>query len=144
MIMKAISELCEEHRKLEALAGEMLRIVAAPAADAAAIATLRWRLAQNLLDHCAGEDRAIYDRLLASGDAAATALAWRYRQEFGTLGAAYAHYISDWPVDRINRNWIGFRADTETMMARLGDRIEAEEVELYAHAERLDLRRRAA
>lgn len=142
--MSAISELCEEHRKLEALAGQMLAIVAAPVADAAAIATLRWRLAQALLDHCAVEDRAVYDRLLASGDAAATALAWRYRQEFGALGAAYAHYISDWPVDRINRNWIGFRADTQTMMNTLSARILCEERELYAHVERIETRRRAA
>jgi hypothetical protein len=142
--MTDISKLCEEHRKLEALAAQMLRIVAGAAADAAAIAGLRWRLAQALLDHCADEDRSVYDRLLASGDAVATAVAWRYRQEFGALGAAYAHYISDWPVDRINRNWIGFRADTEAMMAKLAARVLCEEQELYAHAERIAERRRAA
>ncbi len=142
--MTGISRLCEEHRKLEALAEQMLRIVAAPVADAAAVATLRWRLAQALLDHCAVEDSGIYDRLLASGDAVATAIAWRYRQEFGALGAAYAHFISDWPVDRINRNWIGFRADTEVMMGKLAARILCEEQELYAHVERVEMRRRAA
>ncbi|MCW3846156.1 hemerythrin domain-containing protein [Sphingomonas sp. LB-2] len=142
--MATIRELYDEHRKLEALAGQMLAIVAGRVADAAAIAGIRWRMAQALLDHCAAEDRSVYDRLLASGDAAATALAWRYRQEFGALGAAFAHYISDWPVDRINRNWIGFRADTETMMGRILARIECEESELYAHAERIAARRRAA
>lgn len=142
--MKAIPELCAEHRKLEAMAGQMLAIVAAPVADAAAIAGLRWRIAQTLLNHCVDEDRAVYDRLLVSGDAAATALAWRYRQEFGALGAAYANYISDWPVDRINRNWIGFRADTEAVMAKLAARILCEEQELYAHAERIEARRKAA
>lgn len=142
--MTSISELCEEHRQLEAQAGRMLAIVQAPVADAAAIAGLRWRMAQALLDHCKSEDRAVYDRLLASGDASATALAWRYRKEFGELGAAFATYIADWPVDRINRNWIGFRADTQAMMARIADRIACEERELYVHAERVDARRRAA
>ena len=143
-MMKAIPELCEEHRKLEAMAGQMLAIVAAPVADAAAVAGLRWRIAQRLLNHCAEEDRSIYNRLLVSGDALATALALRYRQEFGNLGSAYAHYISDWPVDRINRNWVGFRADTETMMACITARIQSEEQELYVHAERIAMRRRAA
>ncbi len=142
--MATISELHDEHRKLEALAAQMLSIVAAPVADAAAVAGLRWRMAQSLLDHCASEDRFVYDRLLASGDAAATALAWRYRQEFGALSAGFAHYIGDWPIDRINRNWIGFRADTEAMMAKLAARILCEESELYTHAERVEARRRAA
>jgi len=139
-----ISELCEEHRQLEAQAARMLKIVAAPVADAAAVAGLRWRMAQALLDHCRREDRAVYDRLLASGDAIATALAWEYRKEFGALGAAFAAYIADWPVDRVNRNWIGFRADTQAMMALIVTRIACEERELYAHAERIEARRRAA
>jgi hypothetical protein len=140
----SIAELCEEHRQLEAQAARMLAIVSAPVADAASVAGLRWRMAQALLDHCRSEDRAVYDRLLGSGDATATALAWRYRQEFGEMGAAFATYIADWPVDRINRNWIGFRADTEAMMDRIVARIACEERELYAHAERVESRRRAA
>ena len=142
--MTSISELCEEHRQLEAHAARMLTIVAAPVADAASVAGMRWRMAQALLDHCRDEDRVIYDRLLASGDAVATALAWEYRKEFGALSAAFASYIADWPVDRINRNWIGFRADTETMMARLAERVESEERELYLHAQRIEQRRNAA
>ena len=142
--MTRISELCEEHRQLEAQADRMLAIVTGPVADAAAVAGVRWRMAQALLDHCKGEDRAVYDRLLGSGDATATALAWRYRKEFGTLGGAFASYIADWPVDRINRNWIGFRADTEAMMARIVERIACEERELSVHAERVEARRRAA
>lgn len=143
-MVKTISALCEEHRQLEALAARMLDIVAAPVADAAAVAGLRWKLAQALLEHCKGEDRAVYDRLLASGDAVATALAWEYRKEFGVLAAAFATHLADWPVDRINRNWIGFRADTEAMMARIAARIECEERELYLHAQRIADRRRAA
>lgn len=142
--MTAFAKLCEEHRAIEAQAATMLAIAAAPVADAAAVAGLRWKMAQALLDHCKGEDRAVYDRLLASGDATATALAWRYRKEYGALGAAFALYISDWPVDRINRNWLGFRADTEAVMAKLAARIGCEERELYIHAERVAERRRAA
>lgn len=142
--MVSISELCDEHRRLEALAAKLLKIVAAPVADAAAIAGVRWKMAQALLDHCRGEDVAVYDVMLASGDKAAAELAWQYRQEFGALSAAYAAYIADWPVDRINRNWAGFQADTHAMMARLAERVAAEESELYLHAQRIAERRNAA
>lgn len=142
--MVSISELCDEHRKLEVLAAKLMTIVAAPVADAAAVAGVRWQLAQALLDHCRHEDAAIYDRMLASGDRIATDLAWRFRNEFGALSAAYAGYISDWPVDRINRNWVGFQADTLALLAKLGRRIASEEGELYLHAERVAARRKAA
>lgn len=142
--MATISELCDEHRKLEALAAQLLKIVAAPVADAASVAGVRWQMAQALLDHCRGEDAAIYDKLLSSGDREATELAWRFRREFGMLSAAYTSYISDWPVDRINRNWIGFRADTVALMAKLDERIASEEGELYLHAQRIEARRQAA
>lgn len=142
--MESISELCDEHRKLEALAAKLMRIVAAPVADAAAVAGVRWQMAQALLDHCRHEDAEIYNRLLASGDRVATELAWRFRKQFGAISAAYAGYIADWPVDRINRNWTGFQADTRALLARLAGRIASEEGELYVHAQRIAARRQAA
>ena len=139
-----IQELCAEHRALEVHAAQLLEIVAAPVPDAAAVAALRWGMAQALLDHCNREDRLIYDRLLASGDAIATNIAWRYRQEHGLLGPTFANYIAAWPVGRINREWARFRAETEALMASLAARIEREEQALYPHLERVTARRRAA
>lgn len=142
--MISISELCDQHRRLEALATQLLAIVSAPVPDAAAVAGLRWRMARALLDHCRGEDEAVYDRLAFSGDVTAAALAERYRDEFGALSTAYGQYLSDWNVDGMNRNWIGFRTDTQVMMAALGARIEAEEHELYLHVHRIEQSRHAA
>ena len=142
--MVSISELREEHRAIGEQAEAMLRIVAAPVADAAAVARLRWKLAQALLDHTAHEEAPVYDHILAFGDAAAAAAARRCRGEYGTLGAAFARYIADWPVDRINRHWDEFRADTEVMMAAIAIRIAVEDDELYPLAEKIEARQRAA
>jgi hypothetical protein len=138
-----ISELCEEHRQLEEYARLLREIVAGPVPDAAAVAGMRWQMAQTLFDHLSHEDQEIYRAILASGDASATAVAWRYRQEHGQLGIAFGQYITDWPVTRINREWEAFRADTLAILDRLEVRIGSEETTLYAHAERVRLQRAA-
>lgn len=143
-IAGVIPEFCAEHRALEAHAAQLLAIVSAPVPDAAAVAVMRWRMAQALIDHCNREDRLIYDRLLSSGDAIATDIAWQYRQEHGTIGPSFASYIAAWPVGRITREWARFRAETEALLAGLADRIEREEQVLYAHVERVMARRRSA
>lgn len=139
-----IQQLCAEHRALEAQAAQLLDIVSGDAPDAAAVAGMRWRMAQALLDHCSREDHHVYDALLSSGDAIATNVAWRYRQDHGLLGPSFASYIAAWPVGRINREWLNFRDETRKLLAGLADRIEREEQVLYAHAERILARRRQA
>jgi hypothetical protein len=100
-------------------------------------------MAQALHDHCEREDVEIYQLIFASGDAAATRAAWTHRQDHGRIGRAFGQYIGGWPVARINREWDAFRADTIAMLDRLAVRIASEEEMLYAHAERLQLRRAA-
>lgn len=142
--MSTISELCEEHRQLEAQARQMLHIVAAPYADAAAVAGVRWRMAQMLFNHCEHEDRLVYRTILSSGDAVATAAAMAYRHEHGELAANFGRYVTNWPVARINQEWDAFRAETRSVMERLATRIDNEENVLYGHAERVTERRKAA
>ncbi|WP_268801268.1 hemerythrin domain-containing protein [Sphingomonas sp. Root241] len=141
---RVIEGLCAEHRALEAQAAQLLSIVSAPVPDAAAVAAMRWRMAQALFDHCNREDWLIYDRLLFSGDAVATRIAWLYRQEHGLLGPSFANYVATWPVDRITKEWERFRAETRILMAGLAERIKREEEVLYPHAERVIARRQAA
>jgi hypothetical protein len=142
--MTAILDLCAEHRQLEGQAGVLLRTVQNSTPDTAAVAVLRWRMAQKLSDHCVREDRAIYEALIASGDAAATAIAWRYRQEHGRLAQDFSSYIAAWPVDRVANEWADFRAETEAVVTNLHSRIFLEEQVLYAHVERVAAKRRAA
>lgn len=141
--MSSISELCDEHRQLEGNARHLRKIVAAPVADAASVASMRWQMAQALHDHCAREHREVYRLILSSGDAKATGAAWAYRLEHGELALAFGRYITDWPVARINREWNAFQADTLAILDRLAMRIASEEATLYPHAERLWLRRAA-
>jgi iron-sulfur cluster repair protein YtfE (RIC family) len=142
--MTTIIDLCVEHRELERQAAILLRVVQNLVPDAAAVAVLRWRMAQQLSDHCMREDRAVYERLITSGDASATAIAWRYRQEHGQLAPDFSRYIAAWPVDRITREWDAFRTETQAVVMSLNSRIFLEEQVLYAHVERVTQRRAAA
>jgi DUF438 domain-containing protein len=122
----------------------LLAIVSAAVPDAAAVAAMRWQMVHALRDHCEREDRLIYDRLLSSGDAVATEVAWSYRQEHGLLASAFANYVAAWPVGRISDEWERFCAETRILLADLDDRIRREEQVLYAHLERVVARQRAA
>jgi hemerythrin-like domain-containing protein len=141
--MPAIRELCSEHRALEEQALLLLRIVAGEVPDSAAVAQLRWRMARMIQSHCEREERLIYDRLRASGDLAATAAAYRCRDEHGALAARFAGFIAAWPVSRISAEWITFRAESQALVAAIGERIRLEETVLYPHARRVEARRAA-
>ncbi len=139
-----IRSLCAEHRALEAQSAQLLTIVSAGVPDAAAVAVMRWQMAETLRDHCEREGRLIYDRLLSSGDAVATRLAWSYREAHGMLAPAFANYIAAWPVGRISREWERFGAETRILLADLAERIAQEEQVLFAHLERVVAQQQAA
>lgn len=142
--MALIAELCAEHRALEEQARHLLAIVESDIPDTAAVAALRWGLAQMLGDHCAREDYLVYDTLLACGDAVATRIAWAHRQEHGGLRAAFFAYAAAWSVERMAQEWLLFRAETRAIIAQLARRIEQEETALYCEAARIFARRAAA
>jgi hypothetical protein len=141
--MELIAELCGEHRQLEAQASRLMDIVSAEVPDPATIAMVRWRMAQALSDHCAHEDLAIYDWLLASGDVSASAVAWAFQREHGALVELFGRYIVSWPVERIAREWDAFRVDTHGVVEALADRIACEEEILYPQVGRVMARRAA-
>ena len=143
MHRQVISELCSEHRLLEEQAEQLGRIVTSQVPDSAAVAVIRWRMAQALADHCAREDHVIYDRLLSSGDVAATAVAWAYRREHGAIAERFNRYVAEWPVKRVGREWEAFRAETRKVLSALADRILSEEEVLYMQSLRV-MGRRAA
>lgn len=138
-----IEELCAEHRDLEAQGAELLRVTSAASPDSAGVAGLRWQVARALADHCEREDRQVYDRLLSSGDAVATVLALRCRQEHGVLPERFRSYILDWPVDRITREWTDFGRQTRAIVASVAERSAREEEQLFPHASRVMARRAA-
>ena len=141
--MIVLAELLGEHQELERLADGFKAIVRAPVPDAAAVAAVRWQLVRAFIDHWEREDRLVYDLLLASGDARATALTWAFRQEFGTLREEMRRYVTEWPVDRISREWQAFQEHTFGLATRVDARREQEEKQLYPQARRV-IGRRAA
>lgn len=132
-----IEDLCAEHRELESLSAELLRVVGAQISDSASVAGLRWQIARALADHCEREDRQVYDKLLCSGDAIATVLALRCRQEHGVIVERFRTYIQEWPVGRITREWEDFGRATEAMLAAIAERTAREEQQVYPHVDRV-------
>lgn len=85
----------------------------------------------------------VFANMLVSGDVAAVAIAWTFRQEHGAIPERFRDYVAQWPVKRVAREWEAFRAETRDMLGALADRIQSEEDVLYAHAARV-MERRAA
>jgi len=138
-----LAELLGEHLELEKLGARLLDVVNVRVPDAAKVAALRWELCRAFVDHWGREDQLIYDRLLASGDAEAVAAAWEFRREFGALREEMRLYVTEWPVDRIAREWEAFRDHTFALRDRIDARRAQEESVLYTHARRV-IGRRAA
>lgn len=140
--MASLAQLRAEHRELEKLAAQLLRVVVADVPDRALVAGMRWQIARALHTHCASEDEMLRAWLLASSDAAAGAAMRRYAEAELDLCEAFGRYIADWPLARMGQEWVAFRAATLAIAAKLADRISLEEQLLYPHVERLE--RRAA
>ena len=141
--MPQIAGLIAEHRILEGEAARLVAIVAGRVPDGAAVAAVRWRMAEALLDHCAREDRLVYDALLNAEDPVAADLAWRYREDHGAIGAAFTRYVTEWPVSRVAREWDRFREETHAIVAMLAERMAREETILYPLARDMEVRRAA-
>jgi hypothetical protein len=139
----AIDSLYAEHRALEAQVDMLLRIVRAATPDTAAVAAMRWAIAQQLVTHCAHEDALVYDPMISCGDTVAASAAASCRAMHGELVSSFASYIAAWPVARIAAEWPLFRDATQVLAAALRHRMQDEEEQVYAHAERM-MRRRAA
>ena len=142
--MTSIKDIWNEHRALEARAAQLLQIVASPVPDPAAVAAVRWDMAQALAQHCAREDREVYAPLLASDDAEARLAARHLNEEQGMLARRFADYAARWPVARMAREWEVFRSDTAALLLDLKRRITREERELHPHLARIEHRRAAA
>ena len=106
--MRSIAQVREGHQEIAELGAQLRKIIDHEVADSAAVTTVRWRMYRLLADHCTLEDQAVFYRSLACGEARLTALALRLREEMVPLARRFRESISDWPVERINREWIGY------------------------------------
>jgi hypothetical protein len=105
--------------------------------DLSRVPALRWAVIRALLDHFAHEENDICAPLVATGNAAAISVTLGFRQVQGAVREEMMAYQSDWPAGRIARDWDGFHAASMAVLARVQQRMNLEESELYPQAERL-------
>ena len=135
--MGACDGLVSEHEAMVSRIAEFRAVLATPSEDIAAVAAMRWQLIRALMDHFTREESDICAPLVATGNAAAIAATLSFRDVQGTIREAMMTYQSDWPAGRIARDWDGFCAESEAVLAKVQHRMQCEERELYPQAERL-------
>lgn len=84
-----------------------------------------------VLLHLAQEDQLLYPRMKRSSNPQVRELATRFENEMGTLADTYRSYATRWPGVAIEKDWTGFRTETQAVVAALRRRIRREESELY-------------
>lgn len=123
--------LSGEHRRIDAMASELLAIAARSTPPVEGLSSLRWRLNHQLMLHLVKEDKLLYPALRRSPDAEIAAIATRFSEEMGGLAEAFIAYMQAWNGGTIAADWAGFCAHTQTVMLALRERIRREERDLY-------------
>lgn len=123
--------LSAEHAQIDAIAVELLAIVARDDGANDSVASLRWRLNRHLLVHLAREDNHVYPVLVKSADSRVARLASAFQAEMGGLAQDYLAYNARWEAAAIASDWPGFCTATRHIMNALRRRIRREERDLY-------------
>lgn len=123
----------QQHDEILAMVGELNAKLKAQA-DATDLRSVLSNLAGKLNFHLAQEDKALYPRLMKK-DAASSAMATRFMEEMGGLGAVFSAYNTKWQVTAIRSDPAGFAAETRKVFVALGKRIARENAELYPLAD---------
>jgi hypothetical protein len=95
------------------------------------VATIRWKLARELIGHLAVEDRLLYPALIGSVDQRTSTVARRFKEEMGGLSSTFTSYMREWTDQRITAEWSAFCSETRALLAALSNRIARENNELY-------------
>ncbi len=123
--------LSKEHREIDALACELLDIVAQAVAPDEGLASLRWRLNHVLMVHLVKEDQLLYPALRKSSNPEVAAIATRFSTEMGGIANQFITHMQRWNGTAIKADWSGFCADTRALLLALRDRVRREERDLY-------------
>ncbi|MDJ0943384.1 MAG: hemerythrin domain-containing protein [Kiloniellales bacterium] len=95
-------------------------------------------LSGKLKAHLAKEDNELYPELLGSGDPKLAEMAAAFQNEMGGLSAAFESYMETWrSIEAIEDEPESFIRASEEILDALSDRINRENRELYALADRL-------
>jgi hypothetical protein len=97
------------------------------------------KLMGKLVLHLTIEDKVLYPKLAACGDAAVAGLALKFLDEMKTTTVDVLAYNQRWArVSAIKANPAAFIDETRQVIKVLADRIDRENHELYAAADRLE------
>lgn len=132
------ANLRRQHDAILALANELIAAQASLRipAEAAEAARRLAKLTGVLQLHLAAEDKSLYPRLKASGDAEVAETASRFMDEMGGLARAYGDFDAKWRSEAaILSDPAGFRSQTAEVVAALSTRIARENKELYPLAD---------
>ena len=135
--MAPLAQLQREHDELLAVVAELRTTIAnGTPPDRFAFFEFRKRMSNRLIGHLTTEDLLLYPKLLRSKDAAIATTARRFVEEMGGLLIAYRAWVSEWPFERIARDWPAFCDATNTLLTTLQRRVQRENDELYVLVER--------
>lgn len=82
--------------------------------------------------HLAIEDKFLYPAIEASGDADLRRMSRRYAAEMDGIAKDYLAFANSWnTASRIERDPEGFRADANTVLKQVYERMQRENVEFY-------------
>lgn len=107
--------------------------------DATQVRTLLSKLFGNLKLHIAAEDTIFYPELAASSDPKVSATAKKFATEMGATAKIIEQYNATWATPSLIKDRASaFVVDTRRLIAALKDRIQRENNELYALADKVD------
>ncbi len=138
--MSLTDDFRRQHTDLVALVTEIsgLLQIDTLADDATQVRALLATLSGKIGAHLAMEDRALYPKMLSSDDELASKTAQRFIDEMGGISAAFKAYMGHWPhAKAIQADPTGFGNETKAIFTALAKRIECEDNELYAVADKL-------
>lgn len=108
------------------------------AVDASASRSVLSKLMGKLTMHLAAEDKVLYPDLQSSSDPAVVGLAKRFADEMSGVAPTVVAFNEKWATpSAIKANPASFIAETKNILGVLGNRINRENRELYAAADRM-------
>lgn len=126
--------LIAEHALIDAALVRLQGLVAEATPDLPAVTIALADLSTELSQHLAHEDSFLYPGLIRSQHPRARGVARRFAQDFAALRSDWNLYLREWIADCIAADWDAFRVETAAMIARLDQRVKAENALLYTEA----------
>lgn len=106
--------------------------------NAAEIARLIIEMSSTIKLHLAVEDQVLYPALRNGNNAALARMGRKYQDEMGTIASAYMGFAERWnQASSVSGDPEGFRADANTVLKTVHDRMQKENTVFYPAIEAL-------